>query len=273
MVTSRTDKTHSSCIQEELPLFAAPSFGDLISDHRLQHVRVIAGRRLRTSWHVTLDPITNTRELTVPSVLLDAPGHVKRALLDWARLPWKPRGKNRGNILRAKRALEQSVWDYFKQQGVRGRKSRPVDPRRFLKQTQGNTWDLGEIFDELNAKYFDRGIASFIRWGAYASTTSYQCTRRDPAGSKYSLITIAGAYDHPDVPRFAVESVVYHEMLHVHIPLYRKNGRNVIHGPAFRKAERAFPHYRRWRKWEHEHMARLVRSLKRKQKRNMRVTL
>jgi predicted SprT family Zn-dependent metalloprotease len=56
------------------------------------------------------------------------------------------------------------------------------------------------------------------------------------------------------VPRHAIEGIVFHEMLHIAIPPYKRSGKNVIHGPEFRKAERGFPHFNAWRKWEKEHL-------------------
>jgi hypothetical protein len=72
----------------------------------------------------------------------------------------------------------------------------------------------------------------------------------DPAGNRVNLITIAGVYDLPTVPRFAIEAILHHEMLHIAIPPVRGTGRSVIHGSAFKTAEKKFEHYLKWRAWE-----------------------
>ncbi|MBD3358073.1 MAG: hypothetical protein GF363_13020 [Chitinivibrionales bacterium] len=102
-----------------------------------------------------------------------------------------------------------------------------------------------------------------IRWGSQTSTTSFHRHGFDTKGKRFDLITIAGLYNHPEVPRFAIESVVCHEALHIIHPPYKKNGRTIYHGPAFREAERALPHYEQWRVWERCHAGRLIRSLRR----------
>lgn len=79
------------------------------------------------------------------------------------------------------------------------------------------------------------------------------------------LITIGQVYDHPSVPRFALEGVIHHEILHiVHPP--RKAGllKRHVHHKEFRDAETAFPEYRKWREWELKEMPRLLRTLRRK---------
>ena len=78
------------------------------------------------------------------------------------------------------------------------------------------------------------------------------------------MITIAGIYNDPTVPRFAIESIMFHEMLHIAIPPFQKNGRNVIHGSAFRQAEKTFPHYHTWRQWCAEQLPEIVRKRSRR---------
>ncbi|NLE01045.1 MAG: hypothetical protein GX640_14350, partial [Fibrobacter sp.] len=77
------------------------------------------------------------------------------------------------------------------------------------------------------------------------------------------LITIAGVYNHPDVPLFAIEAVMYHEMLHIAVPPFKKNGRFVIHGPEFKARERQYASYEKWHEWERSSLRKLARTLKR----------
>jgi hypothetical protein len=76
-----------------------------------------------------------------------------------------------------------------------------------------------------------------------------------------SLIRIHPVLDRPDVPRYFVESVVYHEMLHHHLGgVPDRAGRTVYHTRAFREAEARFPGYGEALAWEKENLPRLLRA-------------
>ena len=49
--------------------------------------------------------------------------------------------------------------------------------------------------------------------------------------------------DSPSVPRYLVEYVVYHEMLHIKFPVERRGQRRIVHSREFRDAEKKFPQY------------------------------
>jgi hypothetical protein len=72
------------------------------------------------------------------------------------------------------------------------------------------------------------------------------------------MIRIHPLLDQPFVPRYVVETIVFHEMLHQLIPRQRVNGRWRVHPPAFRLQERRFPYYRQAKQWQHRHLARLL---------------
>jgi len=74
------------------------------------------------------------------------------------------------------------------------------------------------------------------------------------------VIRIHPALDDARVPRYFVEMVVFHEMLHqIHPPAVDAVGRRIVHGPDFRAAERRFPGYLRARAWEKAHLHLLLR--------------
>jgi predicted metal-dependent hydrolase len=74
------------------------------------------------------------------------------------------------------------------------------------------------------------------------------------------VIRIHTALDDARVPRYFVEMVVFHEMLHqIHPPALDETGRRIVHGPGFRAAERDFPGYQRSRAWEKAHLHLLLR--------------
>jgi hypothetical protein len=63
---------------------------------------------------------------------------------------------------------------------------------------------------------------------------------------------ISRALDHPDIPQFVLEYVLYHEMLHVKHPPGRRQGRTVYHSSAFREDEKQFERFTDATKWLEE---------------------
>ena len=108
-----------------------------------------------------------------------------------------------------------------------------------LLPARGRSHDLDAIFRELNGRYFDDQIpAARLGW-------SHNHSRRilGHYDSGHGTIIISRELDSPAVPRYLVEYVVYHEMLHIRYPVERRGQRRVIHSREFREAEKKFPHY------------------------------
>jgi predicted metal-dependent hydrolase len=108
-----------------------------------------------------------------------------------------------------------------------------------LLPARGHHHDLEEIFHELNRRFFHSQIPpSRLGW-------SHQYSRRilGHYDSGHGTIMISRKLDSPSVPRYLVEYVVYHEMLHVRIPVERRGQRRVVHSREFREAEKKFPKY------------------------------
>jgi hypothetical protein len=76
-----------------------------------------------------------------------------------------------------------------------------------------------------------------------------------------ALIRIHPVLDRPGVPRYFLESVVHHEMLH-HLMggVPDRAGRTVYHTRAFREAEARFPRHREALAWEKENLPELLRA-------------
>jgi hypothetical protein len=67
--------------------------------------------------------------------------------------------------------------------------------------------------------------------------------------------------DRPEVPRYFLESVVHHEMLHHEMGgVADRAGRTVYHTRAFREAEARFPHHQQALAWEKENLPELLRA-------------
>jgi predicted metal-dependent hydrolase len=112
--------------------------------------------------------------------------------------------------------------------------------RKWLESPQGNHVHLEEIFDDLNRRFFggqlERPQLSWSRAAARASLGHY-----DPA---HQAIVVSRLFDRPEVPRFVIEYLVYHEMLHVKHPVLHQRSRRCFHSAAFRAEEKQFPQYR-----------------------------
>ena len=115
---------------------------------------------------------------------------------------------------------------------------RQMRGRKRIESPRGRTCDLEKIFDELNAKYF---------WGLLARprlTWSQNHARNslghyDPA---HNAIVVSRVFDHPRVPRYAVEYILYHEMLHLKHPVKLRGSRRCVHSAEFQSEEKLFTH-------------------------------
>ncbi len=114
---------------------------------------------------------------------------------------------------------------------------RQVRGRKRLRGARGYFYDLDAVFDELNMRFFHgllgRPQMSWSQIGARSSLGHY-----DPA---HNAIIISRVFDRFKVPRYAVEYIVYHEMLHLKHPVKLRGGRRCVHSAEFRAEERLFP--------------------------------
>ncbi len=130
-----------------------------------------------------------------------------------------------------------------------------VRQRRLRIEPRGHRYDLQRIFDDLNRRYFRGEVKATVTWATAPRI-------RGPRGSiklgSYSeetrIIRIHPALDHPVVPRYFAEYVVFHEMLHVVEGARPGLGRRQVHTPAFLRRERAFSHLARAQAWERRHL-------------------
>ena len=53
---------------------------------------------------------------------------------------------------------------------------------------------------------------------------------------------ISRVFDHARVPRYAVEYILYHEMLHLKHPVKLRGSRRCVHSAEFQAEEKIFPH-------------------------------
>lgn len=122
---------------------------------------------------------------------------------------------------------------------------RSTRARRIEDLPAGVAHDLGPMFAALNLEYFG-GVLPRPRlgWSKRAWTSQFGCF--DPS---LNQIVMNRRLDSPDVPAYAVELILYHEMLHVKHPLRAAACGLQAHSPEFRAEEKRFREYARARKF------------------------
>ena len=114
---------------------------------------------------------------------------------------------------------------------------RSVRGRKFVSGPEGEHYNLQEIFDELNLRYFS-GLMAQPQLGWSRRPSKSLLGHYDPS---HNAIILSRILDRATVPRLAVEYVLYHEMLHLKHPVDHKGARRCVHTPEFRAAEKLFP--------------------------------
>lgn len=134
------------------------------------------------------------------------------------------------------------------------------NPRRLKPaiETSGRFHDLAKYYMSLNERYFGGKLDAAITWGNRARHRGYNHIRLGSYSFENALIRVHPALDRKWVPRYYVESIIYHEMLHADFGVRSKNGRSQYHTDEFRLREGAFAYCRRAREWEKKHVRRLI---------------
>jgi len=114
---------------------------------------------------------------------------------------------------------------------------RQMRGRKRLHSAQGHTYDLDEVFEGLNTRFFHGLLARpQLTWSRNHSRNSLG--HYDPA---HNAIVVSRIFDHPRVPHYAVDYIVYHEMLHLKHPVRLRGSRRCVHSAEFRAEEKLFP--------------------------------
>lgn len=101
----------------------------------------------------------------------------------------------------------------------------------------GRHYHLEEIFDELNRRFF-HGLMGRPQMTWSNNHSRHSLGHYDPA---HNTIVVSKIFDQPNVPRYAIEYLVYHEMLHLRHPVKMRGSRRCIHSRAFQEEEKLFP--------------------------------
>jgi predicted metal-dependent hydrolase len=114
---------------------------------------------------------------------------------------------------------------------------RQVRGRKRLHSAQGRIYDLEAVFEDLNTRFFHGLLARpRMTWSRNHSRNSLG--HYDPA---HNAIVVSRIFDHPGVPQYAVDYIVYHEMLHLKHPVRLRGSRRCVHSAEFQAEEKLFP--------------------------------
>ena len=102
---------------------------------------------------------------------------------------------------------------------------------------KGRFYNLDEVFDSLNTRFFG-GLL-----GRPELTWSEHLARRSLGhyDAAHNTIVVSRVFDRPSSPRYAIEYLLYHEMLHLKHPVRMRGLRWCVHSREFKADEARFP--------------------------------
>ena len=104
---------------------------------------------------------------------------------------------------------------------------------------QGSCYNLDELFATIDRAYFGgKMLKPRLIWSGILSSRKlahYEDTR--------DRVVMSQILDDRRIPRYVVEFVLYHELLHKHHGIKWVNGRCLVHTPEFKCSERKFRQY------------------------------
>jgi hypothetical protein len=114
---------------------------------------------------------------------------------------------------------------------------RQMRGRKLLRSPRGHFYDLDAIFEDLNTRFF-YGLMARPRMSWSPTKTRRVLGHYDPA---HNAIIISRIFDHPAMPPYVLEYIVYHEMLHLKHPVRLRGSRRCVHSAEFQAEEKLFP--------------------------------
>src|SRR3989440_10794924 len=136
----------------------------------------------------------------------------------------------------------------------------PMQRQLNLRQ-EGDHSDLGEIFDQVNKRYFRGRLRDYkVEWGRRRKHRPKDHFVFGTIQEADRAIRIHPLLDQAFVPRWYLKDVLYQEMLHsVVTDQTLRSGRRRVHTDEFNRRERGFRNYNRARRWEEQNLARFLR--------------
>ena len=132
--------------------------------------------------------------------------------------------------------------------------------RQFSFAERGRYFDLGKVFEKINARYFGNRLRGYtIVWGRKRKQKPKTYMVFGSIQEEDRMIRIHPLLDRSFVPAWFLDYVVYHEMLHAVVPdEFDDQGRRLVHHDKFNEREREFHWFRRAKTWEQENLARFL---------------
>ena len=92
---------------------------------------------------------------------------------------------------------------------------------------EGRYFNLDDVFDSLNTRFFGGMLGRpDLTWSEHHAKRSLG--HYDAA---HNTIVVSRVFDRPSSPRYAIEYLLYHEMLHLKHPVRTRGLRRCIHSP------------------------------------------
>lgn len=179
----------------------------------------------------------------ISDLLEGAPESVLRAIAHILLAKMYRQPVDRTHALRYRRYVQSE------RMSRRTHRVRQMRGRKRIVSPEGHAYDLEAVFDDLNSRFFRRLLARpQMSWSGHRAR--HRLGHYDPA---HNAIVISRVLDHPRVPRYVVEYIVYHEMLHMKHPVKACRGRRSVHSADFQAEEKLFP-AREAAKWFLKHL-------------------
>lgn len=192
-----------------------------------------------TSLNTTIRLREGRIKVSLSDILEGAPETVIRAIghILIAKLYRKPIDAAHANRYRRFASSELVVRQSERIRNTRGRKR--------ISTAQGDHYNLDEIFDSLNTRFF-HGLM-----GRPQLTWSEHSARRllGHYDAAHNTIMVSRVFDRRNTPLYAIEYLMYHEMLHLRHPVKAKNGRRCVHSREFQAEENLFPELEQAKKY------------------------
>lgn len=159
---------------------------------------------------------------------LSAPAEIWEAIGEHAfRLDPSPHARSAASFFAESESFQDTLLDLFSPMSLTD------------SNTQGRIYDLDAIFRRVNQRFFASALSRpTLLWNR--TVTARKFGHYQPSTDR---LMISISLDDPSVPPFVLDFVMYHELLHKKHGIAFEQGRRVIHPPAFRLEERAFPFF------------------------------
>ena len=184
-----------------------------------------------TSLNTTIRLREGQLKIHLSDLLEGAPEPVLRAIAHilLAKLYRKPLDPSHNTRYRRFASSESVLRQTERIRQMRGRKK--------ISTPKGDYYDLDEVFETLNTRFF-HGLM-----GRPLLTWSEHKARRllGHYDAAHNTIMVSRVFDRKNTPRYAIEYLMYHEMLHLKHPVKVRGGRRCVHPREFQAEEKLFP--------------------------------